>query len=560
MSVLASLFMTGCSQEEITPNSENSGEANTSYISVNLMSSDITGTRALDGYEDGSSVENKVNKVRFYFFTTNGAAANVKPNGTNYVNYYDWEPKNGEQSNDPNTSDDIESKLKATIVINTKNGDKLPQKIAAILNPTDDLGAVSKSLSELKAITKDYVKNNLTTSGKFVMFNSVYGNENKTAEICAVPIEAKNLQKTPKDAQDNPVIIYVERSVAKVRVALGTEVSAAGNGKLALKDKNDAPLKIQGEQVYLKLDNWSLTADTDKGRLVKEIDLAWTTPWWNGNHRSFWAINAPDAKNQYHKYDEIGTGIGTALYTNENALNYTNNQNQTTELKRTKVILRGTLCKADGSPFTIVRHAGSHFADTYSETPAENLPELKKNIIAQMTTNGHYYYWGSPTNRTLISPDDLQIVVATQEEKEESQNNCYVYAQLTEAAKEKTWYSSTAADAAPITDAEKTINETLKNENIVNRALVWKAGMTYYYYEIIHHKTDEQDYNTATKGVVRNHIYDTNVTKIAGLGTPVYDPEQIIYPEKPDPNDHYIAAEINILSWRIVKNDYELEW
>lgn len=61
-------------------------------------------------------------------------------------------------------------------------------------------------------------------------------------------------------------------------------------------------------------------------------------------------------------------------------------------------------------------------------------------------------------------------------------------------------------------------------------------------------------------GVVRNHVYDTKVTKIAGLGTPVYDPGLVIYPEKPSPNDHYIAAEIKILSWRLVSNDYELDW
>lgn len=90
----------------------------------------------------------------------------------------------------------------------------------------------------------------------------------------------------------------------------------------------------------------------------------------------------------------------------------------------------------------------------------------------------------------------------------------------------------------------------------MDRALVWNSGMTYYYYEIIHNGVGDN----ATKGVVRNHIYDTKVTKIAGLGTPVYDPDMSIYPEKPDPNDHYIAAQINILSWRIVKNDYVLEW
>ena len=96
------------------------------------------------------------------------------------------------------------------------------------------------------------------------------------------------------------------------------------------------------------------------------------------------------------------------------------------------------------------------------------------------------------------------------------------------------------------------INSTLANKDIVDRALVWKSGMTYYFYEIKHLENQ--------KGVVRNHIYDTKVTKITGLGTPVYNPDEIIYPEKPNENDHYIAAKINILSWRIIKDDYELEW
>ena len=78
--------------------------------------------------------------------------------------------------------------------------------------------------------------------------------------------------------------------------------------------------------------------------------------------------------------------------------------------------------------------------------------------------------------------------------------------------------------------------------------------MTYYYYEIKHLQGSDEI------GVVRNHIYKTTITNIAGLGTPVYNPGDVIYPEKPEDNAHYIAAEINILSWRVVKNNYNLEW
>lgn len=577
MSVLASLLITGCSQEEVTPpGGEGDGGSGTSYMAVNLMSSDVTGSRAAAGYEDGSETENKVEMVRFYFFTDNGLIANVKLLNGSYVNFYDWTPETGNQQDDKDT-DDTESILKATIVINTKQGDKLPQGIVAVLNPpkNDDgtiaLGSSSKKLSDLKDIARDYVDYKadgdagLTSKGKFVMFNSVYGGTNKT-EVCAVPIEARHLQKKAEDAKKNPVYIYVERSVAKVSVKLGDDVKAAyttsaSDKGLALKDKEGKNLQVGGKQVYLKLSGWDLTAETNEGRLVKAIDpVNWTSDWWNGTgayaHRSFWAINSKNAENKYYDYFSItnsftiGETAGTSLYTNENALDF----DRTAPIKRTKVIVKGTLCKENGDPFTIVRHMGAHFADTYSEIPSANLPELKKNILSQLSTHFTYYF-GDVNTRTGIGTDDLKIVVAEQKEEEGSKNNCYVYAQLTEDAAKKTWYTS-SDEAVTTTVTADEINEKLKDKSVVDWALVWKSGMTYYYYEIVHNGTGIN----ATKGVVRNHIYKTTVTAIAGLGTPVYDPGKVIYPEKPDDNDHYIAAEINILSWRIVENGYKLEW
>lgn len=555
MSVLASLFLAGCSQEEIAPDGEDngSGEANTSYMAVNLMSSDVKGTRAAAGYEDGSVDENDVEKVRFYFFTANGAIAPVKFLNGSYVNYYDWTPGEKDQKKDVVDTDDTESVLNATIVISRKDGDKLPQSIAAVLNPTG-LKDKSMNLTELKGVVTDYADPVLTSKGKFVMFNSVYGKDK--AEVCAVPIEATNLQKTPGNAEKNPITIYVERSVAKVKVSLGTDVASASSDKLQLADKDGNDLKVGGEQVYLKLGGWSLTAETTEGRLVKAIDPTWASDWWNDSgafaHRSFWAINSKDAANKYSvSYNDITTLFTTAKYTNENALDY----DTESPINRTKVILKGQLCKADGSNFTIVRHLGAHFADTYSETPADNLPALKANILSQLTANGYNYYLENEQTRTGLSANDLKIVIATQDKIENSKNNCYVYAQLTDEAAQKTWYNSLDKTVTTTITASE-INNNLKDKDIVDWALVWKDGMTYYYYEIIHHGIGEN----ATKGVVRNHIYDTKITKIAGLGTPVYNPDEVIYPEKPDENNHYIAAEINILSWRIVSNEYALEW
>lgn len=545
MSALACLLFAGCKENLVPDGGNGNGEVDTRYMAVNLVSSDVT--RAAAGYEDGSAEENKVTKARFYFFTANGSIANVKLKNNSYVNYYDWTPGDP-QNNAPDNGDDIEKILGATIVINTQSGDKIPQMVAVVLNPTSQLGDASKSMSDLKKIVNDYTT--LTESGKFVMFNSVYGNEGE--EFCAVPIEADNLQKDETAAIQHPVVIYVERSVAKVEV--GLELNFDSGNKLALKDKieNGSPIMVDGQQVYLKLEGWDLTAETDNGHLVKKIDLGWTSGWWNGTHRSFWAINTSSAKNRYFNYDAVNNSFDKKLYTNENAQKAVKKEGETITLaeENTKVILKGTLCNEKGDPFTIVRHLGAYFGDD-----AETLLNLKKSILNQLALNTVYYYDSGETENgqpvyKQIGTDDIEIVFADQIKEENSENNCYVYARVKNT--EKTWYVTTAEGPTTVTVSD--IDKDLKNKEKVDRALVYKSGMTYYYYEIIHDKYPQ------TPGVVRNHWYKTKVTGIAGLGTPVYDPTQTVYPEKPNPNDHFIAAEINILSWRIVENSYNLEW
>lgn len=557
MSALASLLISGCAQEKIAPDSPNDGKTETHYMTVNLVSSDDQGTRAdYNGYENGTEAESKVTKVRFYFFTANGEAADVKLNGGSYVNYYDWTP--GGQS-DGVVGGNVESKLAATLVINTAKGDKLPQRVVAVLNYTTELNPGSKSIIELSEVEKDYATSELTKSGNFVMFNSVYAESNSMVRTTL--IGAENLCKSEDEAKQHPLTIHVERSVAKVRVGLGTDVQAADGGKLALKDKAGENLMVDGKQVYLTLGGWSLTAETDYSRLVKRVNPEWSEPWWNNSvdHRSSWAINSKSARNRYHSYDAIGTAIGTDLYTNENAASYVTESGNKVNLNKTKVILKGTLSTDDNDNVTIVRHLGAYFIDTYSTDPSANLTNLKKSILAQMKANGYNYYHGEVNSRKQLDVEDLVIYPAGQIPEEDKKNNCYVYAKLTDAAAAKTWYDGLDAGAGTV--ASDDIDKILSGKDgngkyYIDRALVWRDGMTYYYYEIVHNGTGEN----STKGVVRNHIYDTKVTKIAGLGTPVYKPDEDIYPEKPDPNDHYIAATINILSWRIVSQNYELEW
>lgn len=558
MSVLASLFLVGCSQKEIVPGGEDNGKGSgSSFINVNLVSYG-NGTRAISPYEDGTDEENKVTKVRFYFFTETGGPANVKLNGSSYVNYYDWTP--GKDDVNPGSNPDIEKKLSATIVIRTPAGDQVPQRIAAVLNPTEN--AKSRSLSELQSVAADYANGNFTREGQFVMFNSVYAEGSD--EIVTQPILAKNLCTTEADAKDNPVTLYVERSVAKVSLGFGDLLDS--NHRMQIKDKDGNAVKVPGVDgqqinVYLEIKGWGLTAETDKGRLVKKINASWDGNWWKGSYRSFWAINAENAANQYHKYTDIPEMDWTTpphLYTNENAGQLAGKQ-----LNKTKFIINGNICDENGNALTLVRHLGVHFADvTSSSDENENFKSLKNSILKRLEASGKKYYVKETTGESdnalttfrQIDAGDIKIVKADQKTQEDSNNNCYVYAQLTDAAANLIWYTNNEPSVENSTASASDINNALKNKDVVDWGLVWNSGMTYYYDEI-KHITDSK-----MTGVVRNHIYKVNITKIAGLGTPVYDPEEVIYPEKPEKNDHYIAAEINILSWRVVTDNYELEW
>ena len=157
----------------------------------------------------------------------------------------------------------------------------------------------------------------------------------------------------------------------------------------------------------------------------------------------------------------------------------------------------------------------------------------------------------NPETYEKIAPSDLKIMTATEVGMaNETQNGRYkVYIQLNDNATQKEWYpNNTPGQTNPLSPTEA--NKALKD---LGSAKVWKNGYTYYYFDINH---------LGNKlGVVRNHIYDANITTLVGLGTPVYNPDEIIYPEKPNPDTYtYIAARINILSWRVVNSSVKLEW
>lgn len=566
------LGLASCENEEVVNGPESNGGFDTNYLSINLVQSPDMGTRAGE-YEDGDEMENAVSKVRFYFFDGAGNAAGVKKAGESYQNYYDWT----NPSKEDGTPENVEKKLKAVLIINTKAGDKLPAQVVAILNPEKaNLGDGNLSLSDLRDKTKanDFASfANAKEDQVFVMGNSVYANEGKTETLVATPITAEYYASSSEDAINNPVNIYVERNVAKVRVSFGDNVGYdSKTGLIELKDKDNKALLVDGKQVYLKVGKWDVTAETEKGNLLKSI----TTPSWNvfGNvdwnkpeyFRSFWANNVENVGQVWHSYDDftgdkatrgksVGSSLENSIYTNENAPSVAKSEADID--KFTKVIMAGTLGTLEGEefkPLTITKFAG---------VTAVGKEALIISMLNSLGSNTIYSYTTSADNTTFtqIGENDVELVTAKEagvvNDGELNKGHYYVYLKLSEIGAKKNWSKSDKNDSL---EQDKFTGVDDVNKHLATygvKGQIYDNGMTYYYFPIKHlgEVGKVGDY-----GVVRNHIYDCNITRIAGLGTPVYNPKETIWPETPVDEDTYIAAQINILSWRIVSNEYELVW
>lgn len=598
MPLVAAMAFTGCTSDEPV-NPGNSGDSDTHYLAVSIIATPTAGggryTETEGAYENGTAEENTVNKVRFYFFTATGNPSTVKKNST--VNYMDCTPTPKSNTTEPTDNHEtVSNRLDAVLMINTNDGDKLPAKVVAVINPPSSLDGRSLSLPALGAEAIDftgYTGNSVqvnteaspvdepttidekSTSNGFVMSNAVFVNEAKSIENATV-VDANFYAKDEASAKEKPLKIYVERTVAKVRVNLGSALT--GNQpnpedieskliKLQYLDdsKNAQDLKIKvgdtdtEQQVYIDLKGWNISGDLNKGRLLKDIQPGWTTTpptgfdaSWNlyALHRCFWANYCTGAVNRYDMFRrDNNTDFSAYTYCNENAEH--TNSTDGSPIRETDVIIPAIICDASGNPLNICEFAGYRVIDN------ETFATTKTRIITMITSDGSEFWTeetsasaeGSKVYRT-IKPEDIKFEIIYDSPSITDNNRYYVKASW---AEQKTWYKGDPSKLDTPTSvanwSQNELNDVLAPYNTIK---VWNKGQTYYYLEIPHFA------NKA--GVVRNHLYNITIDGIYGLGTPVFDSSKKIIPEKVTPESIYIAAQVNILDWRIVSNNVSLDW
>lgn len=636
--------LAACQTEKTDVGQFESSDAETNYISIKIASANGGGTRALlgeqdpdnpnfdDGWEKGNAVPNEsvVNTVRFYFFDTFGDPAVV--DYSTGQSYKDFTVGNGIFADGEQELENVEHILTETVIIQIKRdaGSStmagFPSQLLAILNPPATLSLGDKP--KLDAVLEYSNAALYSTKDGFVMSNSVYADGDPVATVNTVPILEENIQTSATLAKDHPLEIYVERVVAKV--ALNVELEEEKGGKKVYKaltgDEADADNKypVVGEEgkaedteIYIEFLGWNVTATADNTYMIKHINPAWQNnyitasgnlfntayePWnYKEYYRSFWAIN-PD--NLGYEYGNFATAKAKSFdkteyqdvtpytYLPENAANSETDYNK----QHSQVIIAAQLVDGQGKPLAIAEYAGQKYLNDKEDNAA-----IKKVLLSAL--NAKYSYTTDATAQAQnefkgISEKDIKLETkwetvenVTDDNRKEGDNldlegapktgRYLVYATLTDAAADYTWYNAMPTEkdfdgdngAAWKAAHESSADDVIAALKALGSVKIWTEGKTYYYFDIRHlanptgltateEKTveDLQNETPGFYGVVRNHIYKCNITSIYGLGTPVFDPDEVIIPEHPQEEEVFLAARINILSWRIVNRDYDLKW
>ena len=587
---LALLGMASCTKDDLNAGNKpnHNGEIEESYIAINLMAAD-SDTRAQDttnpkdgGYEDGTDEERAVKTAYFFFFDENGNPFNVvnapatAPGGEKNYLQLTITPMQNEGA-----SVNVSEISQAVLILNTYKGVH-PKQIVAVLNwvPTEN----TYSLKQLHENLTSLVGVNAAAGG-FVMSNSVY-KDAAGKLVDAVALTDDDIKESATDATNDPIDIYVERIAAKVVLTAGGEKVESNNHTNVFDTKKVPDMFITlgdllATPVYVELLGWELFNDYNNSYLLKNINPAWTEGIgfnWNDSNffRSYWAISqdtalddeftwqyTPEKKTEKGFKTEYGFAVASdATYTDNTTYTYCGeNTNQVvldgegkvTSDPRTKVILKGQLLQSNGTgghkPLELASWYGNEYAGT------DNLLTAVANSLA-------YTLFHSADGGVSFSPikkEDLVCDVNVAGTK--SYETGF---KLSAEGKGKIWYKySSDNNHTPMDNVDDlTAIEAATNAYLaenVKPAIIYVNGMTYYIVDVEHLGADDSD---TQYGVVRNHVYQIDINSIKGYGSPIYSGKDFIVdqPDYPETQkDSYVAARINVLSWKVVKQSVDIE-
>lgn len=557
-SVLASaLMMTVMSCSSSDDLNGGGADANDkSYLAIRINNvGSVAGSRAAVGdYSDGTEDENHIESVRFYFFNSDGTPYILKNNGQSTGK--NWLEKNSDLNTENKDNPNVSMISNPLLVIEGNTGAS-PAVMIAVINPNsldgNKLGDGAKTLDDVKR-TSIFSQFYATGNKDFVMSNSVYVANG--VEKCA-SIVTGFVATTADAAKAKPVDLFVERVVAKVQPTIDATYTATDGRKWTKIDgKYTIKVGVYGtNDIYAVVDGWGVADEDGKAELVKQVDTKWNdenlgiSVWTSPDyHRCFWTSSVAFAAGTgaegnapvNHSYNDYANRQLTACaYTLPNAPTTVAPDPYASTL--TKMVLATHLVYKDGAdykPAEICQYRGQEYLHI-------------EDVKTEVANNFAEYYIKKGDTRTKLQPSDIEFTT-----KAPNIKDYQVVATLRNLAAGETLQKKTGTteDASSFKNVTK---EDFQNSMNAEPAQIRKGGKAYYFIPIRHLGTDPK--KPGYYGIVRNHVYSINIQNMYGFGTPVYDPDKIIDPTIPSNDATYLAARINVLSWRVVKYNADLD-
>lgn len=557
----AAMMMCACSSDDPGDGKGNpnvAGEAQ--YLAVNIVNVGTTPTRgssADPNYADGTAEENKINKVRFYFFNSDGSPYKlVDTSGdTNDGTDVNWLEQKTITPTEGSTGS-VDKILNTVLVIKGSTA-AAPAKMVTVINPETLTPTTLKSdgavsLNELCDGINDTKFYNTTTSvSDFVMTNSAYLEAGR--KVCPSLVSG-HVEKSKTDAIGNPVDIYVERVAAKVSTELtdaNFEVGTAADWGDGLYKTKDAVYTYGADtKIYAVIDGWGVADENEKAMVVKQISNSWTNdniginPWNTADyHRCFWESMMPNAtgtsiySNVNHAFKDYKANIKNGVkYTLPNTAADATEYTDKKENNMTKFLVAATLMYKDGTSWKnaeVCKYRGVEYLGI-------------NNLKEAVATAYNKYYKKVGTDYKELQATDINFVTRPTTATTTLKDYQVVPTLVSTVTKV---YEKNA------TGGYDDVTATAKADIEQFTADVRKDGKVYYYIPINHLGTPG---SVAECGIVRNHWYKVTLNSIIGLGTPVYDENKTIDPTTPKDNNTFLAARVNVLQWRVVSQSVDL--
>jgi hypothetical protein len=593
-------------------------EGDKAYIAVTISTPD-DGTRAVGDatypFVVGDTTEHKINRADFFFFDKNNEfishteiEAVTGDDGDDGASTENIEFK-GQTAVIVNEYNALNPPAYVMTVLNLSSDLEDPVDyddfqetvMKAVENPT----GANPELQYSK------IANCYKTNNGFLMTTSSYTDSNR-GKYDVTYLTTDNFKKSKKEALEDqyPVNIYVERLAAKVAVNFGSltpstltdnsEAYQIGTTDQTINELQtvDGVTKMTAttKPLYAKILGWGINGQPARSNLFKHINTSETDAnlgfTWNdaNNYRSYWGesfnygsiegnsvkhgdikdiiyyyypkyeisysdtskvtrateeiAGTADANSLYHllylKRNELTNAIGTPAYCPENT-------NSAAVLQAVAnyqgavscALINAQVVDGDGKGQDLI----SYNSKLYTTDAFKSAVLSAANIDAK------------DANGKPISADDLAYTDA-------SYRNGHVDVAL--ATTDKTWKNSDG-DEVSTTAINNALKKITPDEN---PAVIYNDGAMYYSIPIEHLRNDaptkDSIANKGAKilegqfGVVRNHIYQLNITQIINLGHGINNDDEPIVPPLEKDEKYYIGVKVNILSWKTVSQSVTL--